>query len=159
MSTSTSSCLFTGRHMFLIMMTFFAVVFLANMSLVYFASQSWTGLVVKNSYVSSQEFDKTTRKLEAASAGVHVAVSHANGMLTLTLSDNGQKAVFASNVIVRLGRPTHEGEDRTIALTAAGNGIFSSEFNLARGQWSGMVSADVIGHEHWRRPIRILVKD
>ena len=53
---------FTGRHMLAIIVSFFGVIIAVNMTLVYFAVQSWSGLVVKNSYVASQKFNKTLEK-------------------------------------------------------------------------------------------------
>lgn len=150
---------FTGRHMLFTMLGFFAVVFAANMTMVYFAASSWTGLVVKNSYVASQEFDTTTAKLEAAAAlDIHPTVDFANGKLTVTLRTKAGEAVGAANVSVTLGRPSHEGEDRTVAMTAAGNGAYEAADQRATGQWTGTVSAEVSGFGTWTRPIRLLVK-
>ena len=51
---------FTGKHMLAIMIAFFGVVFAVNFTMVYFSRHSWTGLVVENSYVASQEFNEKT---------------------------------------------------------------------------------------------------
>ena len=42
---------FTGWHMAVITISFFAVIIAVNLTLAVFASTSWTGLVVANSYV------------------------------------------------------------------------------------------------------------
>jgi nitrogen fixation protein FixH len=150
---------FTGRHMLLIMLAFFATVFAANMTMVYFAAHSWTGLVVKNSYVASQEFNDTTDRLERAAAGVHSELGYVQGTLSISLTDNTGKAVNATNVKLKLGRPSHEGEDHVVALTAIGDGVYAADHSLAKGQWSGDVTADVPGHQQWQRPVRLFVKD
>ena len=49
---------FTGRHMAIIIISFFAVIIAVNLTMAYFARSSWTGLVVKNSYVASQSFNR-----------------------------------------------------------------------------------------------------
>ena len=49
---------FTGRHMLAIMLAFFGTIIAVNLVMAIFASRSWTGLVVKNSYVASQEFNE-----------------------------------------------------------------------------------------------------
>jgi nitrogen fixation protein FixH len=157
--TEQASRPFTGRHMLMIMLGFFGTVIAVNMTMVYFAAQSWTGLVVKNSYVASQEFNATTAKLEQAAADVHSAVSYESGKLSLSLTDNKGKAVNATNVSLKLGRPSHEGKDHVIALAALGNGIYSAEHVLATGQWSGVATADVLSRAQWQRPLRLLVKD
>lgn len=150
---------FTGRHMLIIMLAFFAVVLTANMTMVYFANHSWTGLVVKNSYVASQEFNETTQKLEQAAASFHATLEYSFGKLQITLRDSNGKAVEGRNVVVSLGRPSHEGEDQNIALTAYGQGIFKADLTLAKGQWAGSIRADVAGHTDWQRPIRLFVKE
>ena len=59
---------FTGKHMLAIMLGFFAVVLAANMTMVYFARHSWTGLVVENSYVASQQFNAKMAETRAQAA-------------------------------------------------------------------------------------------
>ena len=49
---------FTGWHMAAITSSFFAVIIAVNLTLAFFASTSWTGLVVANSYVASQNFNR-----------------------------------------------------------------------------------------------------
>jgi nitrogen fixation protein FixH len=150
---------FTGKHMLAIMLGFFAVVLAANMTMVYFAKSSWTGLVVPNSYVASQEFNEKTAALVASeSADVHPVLSFEAGTLKLTLRTKGGDAVPANTVKVSLGRPSHEGEDRTVDLVSKGGGLFEAPQQLAGGQWTGTVSADLPGHGAWSRPIRIIVK-
>ena len=53
---------FSGRHMLLTMLAFFGVIIGVNLTMAWFARSSWTGLVVENSYVASQEFNA---KMEA----------------------------------------------------------------------------------------------
>ena len=73
---------FTGRHMSYIMLGFFAVVFTANMTMVYFAKASWTGLVVANSYVASQSFNSDTARLKAfRDMGIEPALTFDKGEL------------------------------------------------------------------------------
>lgn len=147
----------TGKHMFALMVGFFAIILIANMSLVYFAAQSWTGLVVQNSYVASQQFNATTAQLEKAEAGVSVRATVDRDILRLQLSAMDGGALSAVNVTVALGRPTHEGEDMTLKLIAEGNGKFSVKHKLLAGVWSGQVLADIPGHPGWDRPLRIIV--
>jgi nitrogen fixation protein FixH len=153
---------FTGRHMLVIMLAFFAVVLGANLSLVYFANHSWTGLVVKNSYVASQQFNETTEKLARAEAGLHVTPAYQAGVLTLTLIDDGQRPFPASHVSVVIGRPSHEGEDRVLELARQSDGVFAVETELGKGLWQGMLTARRpgydSGHGDWQRPIRLLVR-
>jgi nitrogen fixation protein FixH len=150
---------FTGKHMLAIMTGFFLVVLVANLSLVYFASHSWTGLVVNNAYIASQEFNTRTAQLEKAEAGVIVRATDDRGRLRLTLSDSSGRAVAASSVVAVLGRPTHEGDDVRIDFASVGNGAFEAGQVLLPGVWSGHVSATVANHADWLRPLRITIGD
>ena len=94
MSQTQTARPFTGRHMLLIMLGFFAVVLTANMTMVYFASHSWSGLVVKNSYVASQEFNETTDKMMAnAAVDVLPALAYEAGILRVKLQTKAGQAV------------------------------------------------------------------
>jgi nitrogen fixation protein FixH len=56
---------FTGWHMLGIMVAFFGVIIAVNLTMAYNAIHSWSGLVVQNTYVASQEFND---KAETAKA-------------------------------------------------------------------------------------------
>ena len=59
---------FTGRHMLLVMVAFFGVTITVNLVLAFFATSSWTGLIVKNSYVASQEYNEKLAEARAQDA-------------------------------------------------------------------------------------------
>jgi nitrogen fixation protein FixH len=150
---------FTGRHMLMTMLTFFGVIIVVNMTMVYFATHSWTGLVVKNSYVASQEFNAKTERLERTSAHVHSKIQYKAKRLSISFLDAAGQALAATSVTMTLGRPSHEGEDRVITFTSAENGIYEAKLELGRGQWLGQVSGDFVGHGQWQRPVRLLVEE
>ncbi len=159
MNTTEPERRFTGRHMLLIMLGFFATVFAANMTMVYFASHSWTGLVVKNSYVASQEFDATTAKMRAnAAVDIRPTLSYAAGVLRVTLHTRSGAAVNALAIKVALGRPSHESEDVVLDMAPRGAGVYESTRTFGVGQWTGTITADVPGHGSWSRPVAMLVK-
>ncbi len=150
---------FTGKHMLAIMLAFFGVVLAANMTMVYFARSSWTGLVVKNSYVASQEFDEKTAEMQAAAAlDVHPAIVYSAETLKVTLLTKAGVPVVAQNIKMALGRPSFEAEDHEVQLADKGQGVYEAAHPLAPGQWTGTLSADLAGHGQWSRPILITVK-
>lgn len=148
---------FTGKHMLFIMLAFFAVVFTANMTMVYHASHSWTGLVVKNAYVASQQFNTETAAREKTEAGVKIVASYNESILRLQFLDDAGNALSATAVAVTLGRPTHEGEDQRLDLVSEGQGKYMVRQALAPGVWSGQVSAQIANHPGWTKPLRITV--
>ena len=56
---------FTGWHMAGVMFLFFGTIISVNLVMAYFATSSWSGLVVKNSYVESQRFNGVTAERQA----------------------------------------------------------------------------------------------
>lgn len=150
---------FTGKHMLAIMLAFFGVVFAVNFTMVYFARHSWTGLVVENSYVASQEFNEKTAAMEAdAALDVHPDLTVEQGVLKLSLHTKAGEPVPATSVKVTLGRPSDDGEDFTVELAAGAPGHFEVAKDIASGQWTGMLSAELPGHGAWSRPIRLVLK-
>ncbi|TIU14500.1 MAG: cytochrome oxidase, partial [Mesorhizobium sp.] len=59
---------FTGRHMLATILAFFGVVIAVNLTMATFASTSWTGLVVENTYVASQQFNRKAEEGRAQAA-------------------------------------------------------------------------------------------
>lgn len=151
---------FTGRHMLFIMLAFFGCVIAANMALVYYASASWTGLVVQNSYVASQSFNEDTAKLkQAAAMGLTDAVHYHDGTLTLTLHDKSGAGVTATDVVMSLGLTYSDKADRTVTLAQDAPGVFSVATPLQAGVWNGKITANITGMGAWERIIRLTVKE
>ncbi|TIV56739.1 MAG: cytochrome oxidase, partial [Mesorhizobium sp.] len=59
---------FTGKHMLVSILAFFAVVIGVNVTMATLALKSWTGLVVENTYVASQQFNEEAKKGRAQAA-------------------------------------------------------------------------------------------
>ncbi|MGL4405123.1 MAG: FixH family protein [Notoacmeibacter sp.] len=150
---------FTGRHMLIIMLAFFGVIFAANFTMAYFAFSSWTGLVVKNSYVASQNFNDATARLEEAAHGANPTIIYEKGKLTISLRDIAGNPVMATEMKVAIGRPSFEGQDQEIKLIPEGQGVFSANHVLGKGQWAGEVHATINNANQWQRPIYIMVRD
>ena len=147
----------TGRHVFIVVAAFFAVVIGANLTLAVFASRSWTGLIVPNAYVASQTFDRDTADQERLKAmGVQPVLSYENGRLRVAFTGRDGLPVTAGDVKVRLGRPAYDGEDRTLPMLCAGSEC-NAETALGPGVWQGEVMALVQGAA-WRAPVRLVVK-
>ena len=56
---------FTGRHMWMVMVAFFGTVIAVNFTMAWYASSTFGGTVVDNSYVASQEFNGWLKKARA----------------------------------------------------------------------------------------------
>ena len=122
--TKNSEFRFTGWHMLTCMIAFFGVIIVVNFTMASFASKSWTGLVVKNSYVASQKFNDELAVAEAQQArGWRSQVAYENGELVFQLFDKSGKAVTKRLVpMVALTLRSAVGD---LATTFRGNNRFS----------------------------------
>lgn len=122
----------TGRHVLAIVVTAFAVIIAANMTMLFAATGSFPGLVVKNSYVAGQGWD--ARANAQRELGWSVTADYRDGALWVGLSDADGRLVPGVVPIVTIGRPTTDAEDRSIQVTAAGT-QFTAPIVLAPGRW------------------------
>ena len=150
---------FTGRHMLAIMVAFFGVVVSVNMFMAYKASTTWTGLVVPNSYVASQNFEiEKQKRAVQAKLGWQVLLSVDDNRLAVGLRDEQGTAIEGAAVVVKLTRPLTDRDDMTITLKAADAGRFVSEETLLAGDWLADVSISTAGSEaSWRQTFRFTV--
>lgn len=125
---------FTGRHMAAIMIGFFAVVVAVNLLMARLAGSTFGGIVVENSYVASQNFNRWLDEAAAEKAlGWQAsALRLADGKVEVTLAGMpAGEAVLTADARHPLGRMP----DRALAFTALGNGRFVSATPLPQGRW------------------------
>ncbi len=158
MSTSASTKgQFTGRHMLVIMLAFFGVIIAVNVTMAVFANTSWSGLVVKNSYVESQHFNEHFAKARAQAAlGWEPRLTVDGGKLRYTILDSSGDAVQLDGVKVMFERPVSTSQDVTFQLTPAGDGAYGADTQLGDGVWVVEIYSDA-GLEHPYRDVRRVV--
>lgn len=147
----------TGWHMLAIMFGFFGVIITVNFSMAILASKSWTGLVVKNSYVASQQLNE---ELEAAKlqkeAGWHTEISFSEGLLSVDVYGREGTAIELDNAKLFVGRPTFEQEDRELPLARIQHGRYEADIKLAPGDWAIRLEGRIEG-QPYRRDARLFV--
>ncbi len=150
---------FTGWHMLAIMVMFFGTIISVNLTMAMFAVGSWTGLVVKNSYVASQHFNDTLEDARRQKAlGWSSALEYRDGAAHLALADNAGRKLHGFKVTVRFSRPTHELDDRDVAL-AEGAHDYEAPIDLAPGVWNAeAVAVGPEGRRH-RGLFRLFVSE
>ena len=127
---------FTGRHMLYITLAFFSVIIGVNVLMAVVASRSWTGLVVKNSYVASQNFNAELAAAKSQSArGWTGAIGYKNGGLEFNVHDKSGRPVLLDDVVAHIGRPAYESEDRTLNLAMTSSGTYHVPINFEPGPW------------------------
>ena len=107
---------FTGWHMAGVMVLFFGTIIGVNFTMAYFATSTWTGLVVQNSYVESQRFNEVTaEKKRQAALGWSTQIAYEGGVLAAELTDKDGAAIPDAIVLAKIGHPVQQ-PDRDIAL-------------------------------------------
>ncbi|OIS91256.1 FixH family protein [Brucella cytisi] len=151
---------FTGWHMLGIMLAFFGVIIAVNLTMAYNAIHSWSGLVVKNTYVASQEFnDKAQTGKEQAALQWQSKPAFENGVFTWQLADREGKAVAMTGGTVEFKRPVGDVNDTKVTLTVREPGTLTAPLKLGEGAWIMEVNADAGLEDPYRHIIRVLVKD
>lgn len=151
---------FTGWHMIGVMFLFFGTIISVNLVLAFFAASSWTGLVVKNSYVASQQFNEVTaERVKSAELGWQAVVRYDAGMFALTLSHADGRPVYADRMVAMVGHPATSRDDRKLELSAMGGGVYSASASLTPGLWQADFEAEAADGTPWRHSIRFRVKE
>ena len=155
MSTPTTETRpFTGRHLLFIMLAFFGTIIAVNVTMATFAARSWTGLVVKNSYVASQEFNgkaKAAREQDALGWTSNLEVG--GGKLRFALSDAKGGVVALEGGSATLYHPVSGLRDTHLDLVPDGSGAVAADIALDDGGWIIEIAADA-GLERAYRDVR-----
>lgn len=150
---------FTGYHMIAVITLFFGTIIAVNLTLAFYASSSWTGLVVKNTYIASQIFeDKKLEREKQISLGWQSDVSYQDGMLRLVLSNVDGEVIKATKVMAKIGRVTHENDDQLLTLLPNSEGDYVVKTELYNGFWNVDITVLRDGEADWVQPFRILVE-
>ncbi|PBB14144.1 cytochrome oxidase [Mesorhizobium loti] len=159
MSTNTQKTReFTGRHMLLIILGFFGVVIAVNLTMATLASKSWTGLVVENTYVASQQFNKKAEEGRAQAAlGWTGNLTIARSEVRYSLSDATGKPVPLHGVKILFRHPAYEAEDKSVTLALASAQEFAARDVPKDGVWIVEVDADAGLAEPYRDVRRIMI--
>lgn len=129
--------------MWFLVIGFFGVIIAVNVGMAIVASTSWTGLVVTNSYVASQEFEEKRLAHQAQkAAGWEATFTYAPGLAKLIVIDGGGNPIYLGAVTLKLNRPVGGHDDQAVALERALDGGYSAPLHLAAGVWDALVQAD-----------------
>ncbi len=151
---------FTGRHMAIIMVAFFAVIVVVNLTMATLANRSWTGLVVKNSYVESQKYNaKLEQSRQQAARGWTGVLSSLDSGLKFQLTDRTGRGVEAEQLSITFRRPVNEAKDQTVVLKNTGAGAYIGDVALGKGNWVAEVVAQATGQTPWKLIYRILINE
>ena len=138
---------FTGRHMLAITLSFFGVVIGVNGYMAYSSSRTWTGLVVENSYVESQKFDATQKRMaEQKALGWQFEFAFEAGEVRFAILDRDGAPLELGAVTLTVRRPVGGHDDRTADMALNDDGTYSAALSLLPGSWDAIVVADPTPH-------------
>ena len=142
---------FTGRHRAAILVGFFGIVIAVNFSVARIALHSFSGVVVENSYVASQDFNgwlksaKTERDLGWTATVSRDPAGH------LVVETTGMPSSAKLTALLR--RPLGTPEDRTETLGQIASNHFVSK-EIDAGRWIVRIEVDAAG-QHWAQEVPI----
>jgi len=131
----------TGWHVLAIVGLFFGTIIAVNITLALFAAGTFPGLVVKNSYVASQNYNALLAEARAqADKGFSGQLIAKAGILHLRLADASGVLRRQLRVVAHAGRPAGSREDRAITFTRSGES-YQADTALPAGRWNVDVEA------------------
>jgi nitrogen fixation protein FixH len=127
---------FTGWHMLAILVAFFGVVISVNVLMASYASSSWSGLISKDTYVASQDFNIEAAKARRwAAEGFKGKFKVMDRVLEYRLEGPAAQIGHLASVSAIFHRPVGDKQDFTLKLTRSTDGVFIAQHALASGQW------------------------
>ena len=140
MSTHAKPKQFTGRHFALIAVSFFAVVIAVNVTMATLASRSFSGAIVKNGYVASQDFNDwiaAGRRQQALGWKVDASAHRAWLEVSARGADGAPLSGLAATA--ELSHPLAAGRTVTIALHETAPGFYAAPHGRQAGQWDALI--------------------
>ncbi|HEY1146086.1 MAG TPA: FixH family protein [Allosphingosinicella sp.] len=127
---------FTGWHMFAILIAFFGVVIAVNITMAMFATRTFGGTVVDNSYVASQKFNgwlAAARAQEELGWQSKIALDESRHVAVTVADANGPLAGIAVTALAR--HPLGREADVPLRFVTDGEGRVRSAEPLPAGRW------------------------
>ena len=149
---------FTGRHMLIIIVSFFGVILAMNIAFAWLALSSWPGLLARNGYRASQSYNQQIAEA-AVQSGLHwrSEITFTGDAIDLAIEEADGSPVTGLDVTATAGRPTHDREDIDYVLQEVA-GTYTSAADLAGGIWSISVQGARGGNVVYRRHFRVFVR-
>jgi nitrogen fixation protein FixH len=146
----------TGRHVLIITVSFFAVVFSVNFLMAYKAVSTFPGVEAKSTWYASQNFEATRKAQEAL--GWQVTETYDNGRLVLRITHaaSGQPA-DVTDMQVLVGRATEAAGDLLPVFIREG-GAFVAPVDLSPGKWLLRIEAVAADGTPFRQQRQLFVK-
>lgn len=143
---------FTGWHMAAILVAFFGVVIAVNVVMARLALSTFSGVVVENSYVASQNYNRWLDEAAKERAlGWKVAVERrGDGRVAVRIIGSSEVPLPAGAVLSgEAWHPLGKLADRVLSFRPAGEGQWVTFDPLPAGRWNLRLRVEGNGHV-WR---------
>lgn len=147
----------TGRQVFGFTAGAFSIIIAVNLLLAYKAVTTFPGLEVANSYVASQDFDRSRLAQEALGWTLAASYEAQEQRLYLRFVDADGRVAPVAALSVLVGRTTEAREDQSPVLQSAA-GLWTAPLALTRGKWLLRVEARASDGTVFSQRIGLFVK-
>lgn len=133
---------FTGRHMLVIMLAFFGVIIVVNLIMATFATRTFGGVIVDNSYVASQKYNDwlaEARAQRAAGWSGELTLDADRRPLLVASLDGGSLAGAQVSAIAR--HPVGREANITLRFDEVSPGVYRADAPLPAGRWNLHITA------------------
>lgn len=128
---------FTGRHMLIVMVAFFGTVIAVNVTMAMFATRTFGGTVVDNSYVASQKFNgwlKEAREQDAL--GWSLGLTLGEDRHPVIVAAAGQTPLSGAVITATAKHPVGRAPDIALTFAEVAPGQFRATQPLPAGRWN-----------------------
>ena len=137
---------FTGRHLLLSLIGFFSVVVAVNIVMAVLAMKSFSGVVVENSYVASQNFNRWIAEgRREAALGWTLGVTPIAGGVQIKAYVLGAPLDGGSGHVL-FQHPLRETRDMSLPLQQIGPDLYVTKGQVPAGRWHIVVHFNA--HHH-----------
>lgn len=144
----------TGRMVLAVVLGGFGVIVAANLVLAVSAVRTFPGLVVANSYDTSQQFDAARAAQQAL--GWRSAVAWRDGRLALTIDDAAGRPADVARLAVVVGRATTRRQNVAPTFERGPEG-WTASLALAPGRWQVEIDATAANGTRFRQRLDLVV--
>lgn len=149
-----------ARWVLVLVLSFFTVIILVNVTMAVLANRNWTGLVVKSAYVEGQAFNQKIADARAQAArNWHSQLSFDQGVLRFSIHDAQGQTLAFEQAKIKIGRPAFEQQDLVLTVTRDSSGGLSGAQDLATGPWALSIEAVSASGQIYKREAQIFVRE
>lgn len=142
---------FTGRHMLFSLIGFFGIVIGVNLIMAVLAVRSFSGVVVENSYVASQNFNRWIAEgRREAALGWTLDITPMAGAVQVRAAISGQ-ALTGGTGHVLFQHPLRQARDFQLPLHQVGPDLYRTSGPVPAGRWHVVVHFQAGGHSRIAR--------